>query len=109
MVFGKRLVGTSEWQGNKFVGVVGVAGLRSGVQRKGQEENKKKSVFTLITTRSQKSWSWGIGSKLTTPENSRCCVGPSSSWLLSFGNDLQNERKQSHKINSGSKEKELTK
>lgn len=79
-------------------------GMRSGVQthpatthtaperererKGGGKKCRDRSLFTLITTRSQKSWSWGIGSKLTTPENSRCC-GPSSSWLLSFGNDLQ--------------------
>jgi hypothetical protein len=43
--------------------------------------------LTLITTRSQKSWSWS--------NCSNCCTSrfdeslPSSSWLLNFGNDLK--------------------
>lgn len=43
-------------------------------------------LLTLITTRSQKSWSCGMGSNCGTSlflESE-----PSSSWLLNFGNDL---------------------
>jgi hypothetical protein len=51
-------------------------------------------VLTLITTRSQKSWSWGTGSKCCTPVNWLWGVGPSSSWLLSLGSDLQRNTTQ---------------
>jgi len=58
------------------------------------------SLLTLIVTLSQKSWSCGIGSNVALPE--QCwgwpCVRPvprfapgpqpSSSWVLSFGSDL---------------------
>jgi len=60
------------------------------------------SLLTLIVTLSQKSWSCGIGSNVALPE--QCwgwpCVRPvprfapgpqpSSSWVLSFGSDLNN-------------------
>jgi hypothetical protein len=51
-------------------------------------------VLTLMTTRSQKSWSCGMGSKCCTPVNWLWGVGPSSSWLLSFGSDLQHRTRE---------------
>lgn len=46
------------------------------------------NVLTLMTTRSQKSWSCGIGSKWAWPPPNPWPAPPSSSWLLNFGRDL---------------------
>jgi hypothetical protein len=46
-------------------------------------------LLTLITTRSQKSWSCGMGSKVPTPGNWPFGLSPSSSsWLANLGRDL---------------------
>lgn len=45
-------------------------------------------LHTLMTTLSQKSWSCGIGSKCAGCAWNPVPAPPSSSWLLSLGNDL---------------------